>query len=164
MMASDNCDPALAAALRALAEDDATSGASAVVEAQLRLEVRSAASIRRGRRRAKLSAAAALFAASAIAAWRIVAPPHTITRPVPEAVTTYEVVTAFLPLTYRSVPMTDGQLVRVELPRTALASFGLDQIESQDDTAIVQADVVVGEDGLARAVRFVRTAARQETR
>jgi hypothetical protein len=68
-----------------------------------------------------------------------------------------EVVTPFLPLTYGPVPMTDGRIVRIELPRGSLAAFGLlSTEEASAERGTVLADVIVGEDGLARAVRFVR--------
>lgn len=72
-----------------------------------------------------------------------------------------EAATAFLPLIYSNVPITNGQVVRMEVPRTALASFGLASIDVRDGASAgtVLADVLVGEDGLARAVRFVRAAA-----
>lgn len=73
-----------------------------------------------------------------------------------------EVTTAFLPLAYSNVPYTDPQLVRIDVPREALRNFGLapsdipfDQM-SPNRPATIVADVLVGEDGLARAVRFVR--------
>jgi hypothetical protein len=65
-----------------------------------------------------------------------------------------EVVTSeFFPLTYSTVPVSEGRLVRLEVPGTALAAFGLDTARSSPDAVL--ADVVVGEDGLARAVRFI---------
>jgi hypothetical protein len=69
------------------------------------------------------------------------------------------VTTAFMPLTYSGVPIADGHVVRMEVPRAALVSFGLVPLDSVDDAAggTVLADVIVGDDGLARAVRFVRT-------
>jgi hypothetical protein len=70
-----------------------------------------------------------------------------------------EVMTSFLPLTYGPVPMTDGRIIRIEVPRRSLAAFGLLSAEdSSEGPGTVLADVVVGEDGLARAVRFVRAA------
>jgi len=60
-------------------------------------------------------------------------------------------------LTFSNVPLTGGQLVRLEVSRAALASFGLlpaDSLDARPGTVL--ADVLVGEDGLARAVRFVR--------
>lgn len=47
------------------------------------------------------------------------------------------------------------QMIRVEMPRPALIAFGLPvNIERAD--VPVKADLLVGEDGLARAIRFVR--------
>jgi len=54
---------------------------------------------------------------------------------------------------YSNVPVTDGQTVRLELPQSALTPFGLDV---DDPSGTILADVIVGQDGLARAVRFVR--------
>jgi len=68
-----------------------------------------------------------------------------------------EIVTEFMPLTYGAAlnPGEGGQLVRVELPRSALASLGLPVNEERSDER-VKADVLLGHDGLARAIRFVR--------
>ena len=72
-----------------------------------------------------------------------------------------EAVTAFLPLLYSSVPLSNGQVIRMEVPRRALASFGLASIDAVEAgrSGTVLADVLVGDDGLARAVRFVRPTA-----
>ncbi len=51
-----------------------------------------------------------------------------------------------------------GQLVRVELSRSALAKFGLPMNMDRADERI-KADVLVGTDGLARAIRFVEVKA-----
>src|SRR5215510_13966011 len=48
-----------------------------------------------------------------------------------------------------------GQLVRVELPRSALMRFGL-PVNADRASERVKADVLVGSDGIARAIRFVR--------
>ncbi len=48
-----------------------------------------------------------------------------------------------------------GQLVRVELPRSALMRFGL-PVNNERANERVKADVLVGSDGIARAVRFIR--------
>jgi hypothetical protein len=66
-----------------------------------------------------------------------------------------EVVTEFIPVVYDPEPVELGRMVRVRLPRSALAAFGLPMNEQRAEEAI-QADVVLGEDGLARAVRFVK--------
>lgn len=68
-----------------------------------------------------------------------------------------EVATEFIPLLLGSdlPPVESGQVIRVQMPRSALASFGLPfNVERADES--VKADVLVGDDGLARAVRFVR--------
>jgi hypothetical protein len=149
----------LDAAFGALAEQDAGIGASPAVEARLLAEVRSIADRRRRRARAAaLGIAAALLLALAVPAWRMFARP-----PAPTA-SAREVTTGFLPLLYSSVPATNLQMVRLAVPRAALASFGLAPLELSDraSTGTVLADVLVGDDGLARAVRFVRPAADQE--
>lgn len=70
----------------------------------------------------------------------------------------------FYPLAYSSVPVTNGRLVRIEVPRSAPVAFGVDPISLVSSRrGAVLADVVVGEDGLARAVRFVRHAAEAHT-
>lgn len=66
-----------------------------------------------------------------------------------------EVVTEFIPVVYDPEPVEHGRMVRVRLPRSALAAFGLPMNEQRAEETI-QADVVLGEDGLARAVRFVK--------
>ena len=48
-----------------------------------------------------------------------------------------------------------GHVVRVELPRSALASYGL-PVNAEHAGGRVKADVLLGEDGTARAIRFVR--------
>lgn len=54
-----------------------------------------------------------------------------------------------------ATPLEGGQLVRVQLPRSALASLGLPlNVERENES--VRADVLLGNDGLARAIRFVR--------
>lgn len=71
------------------------------------------------------------------------------------AVARQEVVTDFMPLTYSgwTAGTPDARLVRVRLPSTALLYFGL---PASSATEAVEADVLLGGDGLARAVRFVR--------
>ncbi|HMF56206.1 MAG TPA: hypothetical protein VK619_07660 [Pyrinomonadaceae bacterium] len=68
-----------------------------------------------------------------------------------------EFTTDFIPLNYEAAiaPLDRGRVVRVELPRSALAAFGL-PVNMDRANERVKADVVLGEDGLARAIRFVR--------
>jgi hypothetical protein len=83
-----------------------------------------------------------------------------------DSVTSYaggnENTTDFFPLSYSDdqKPVESGevnrvQVIRVQMPRLALIAFGLPvNIERAD--VPVKADLLVGEDGLARAIRFVR--------
>jgi hypothetical protein len=149
----------LGAALRAIADDDARIGASPAVEAKLFAEVRSIAAARRRRRVvAALAIAAALLVVLAVPVRRM------FTSPPAAGLLAEEVTTEFLPLLYSGVPATNVQIVRLAVPRAALASFGLTPLEASNRTSTdtVLADVLVGDDGLARAVRFVRPAADQE--
>ena len=68
-----------------------------------------------------------------------------------------EVTTEFFPLAHGGglASGEGGHIVRVELPRTALASFGL-PVNVETPGGRVRADVLLGEDGTARAIRFVR--------
>ena len=65
--------------------------------------------------------------------------------------------TDFLPLTPRGslAQLEGGHMVRVELPRSALSAFGL-PVNLERAGERIKADVVVGNDGMARAIRFVR--------
>ena len=68
-----------------------------------------------------------------------------------------EVMSAFMPLgdTNPANIQEGAQVVRVELPRYAMARFGLPvNMERYDER--VKADVWLGADGLARAIRFVQ--------
>ena len=70
---------------------------------------------------------------------------------------TVDLANEFFPLAYSTVPITHARVVRIEVPRTAPELFGIDPaglVNAPRGTVV--ADVVVGEDGLARAVRFVR--------
>jgi len=149
----------LESALRTMADDEAWAGASAAVEARLLAEVQS---IGRARRRRTVIAACAMAAAVLFA---LTAPWLKFSSRTPSrGARVAEVTTAFMPLVYGSVPATNVQIVRLAVPRAALASFGLTPLETVDRTSTdtVLADVLVSDDGLARAVRFVRPAAGQE--
>ncbi len=68
-----------------------------------------------------------------------------------------EVATDFFPLVYEqgSQPLESGQLIRVQMPRSALASFGL-PVNFERANVPVKADVLLAEDGSAHSIRFVR--------
>ena len=70
--------------------------------------------------------------------------------------TVSEIATDFMPMGGSDlIPIDSGSLVRVELPRSALESFGL-PMNMERAGERIKADVLVGTDGLARAIRFVR--------
>jgi hypothetical protein len=144
----DQNDDALARALRQLAEEESGIGASWSVEAALREEVRALTPKRPFTVLTYLSAAAAVVLFALV--WRVVPsqPPHRIAAVEPAAPDTL----GFLPLAYAHVPAASGHIVRMEVPATVLASFGLENADPELKT--VTADVFVGDDGLARAVRF----------
>lgn len=68
-----------------------------------------------------------------------------------------EIATDFMPLGYlnASTFQEGGQIVRVELPRSTLVSFGL-PVNMDRYHEKVKADVFIGVDGLAHAIRFVK--------
>jgi hypothetical protein len=68
-----------------------------------------------------------------------------------------EITTEFMPIGYATETSIQdgGQLVRVELPRSALLAFGLPMNVNRYDER-VKADVFFGADGMARAIRFVQ--------
>ncbi|MGE0132827.1 MAG: anti-sigma factor [Blastocatellales bacterium] len=68
-----------------------------------------------------------------------------------------ETVTDYIPLTYLAdaTAVESGIVVRVELSRSALIAMGLPVNVDRTDSR-VKADVVLGDDGVARAVRFVQ--------
>ena len=73
------------------------------------------------------------------------------------AVARLEIVTEFVPLRYGRLiePGEFAQVMRVSLPRSSLSRLGILVVPELDERR-VKADVLVGEDGLARAVRFVK--------
>lgn len=70
---------------------------------------------------------------------------------------TKEIATDFIPLSYMSAASLQegGQIIRVQVPRSALANFGL-PVNMDRYNEKVKADVLYGVDGMARAIRFVQ--------
>lgn len=68
-----------------------------------------------------------------------------------------EIATEFMPLGYLNAAnfQDGGQIVRVELPRSAMANFGL-PVNMDRYNERVKADVLLGVDGVAHAIRFVQ--------
>ena len=68
-----------------------------------------------------------------------------------------EVTTEYLPLTYLAYAddADRGHVVRVQMPRAALLTLGV-PVGAEPSAELVKADIIVGDDGLARAIRLVR--------
>lgn len=167
-------------ALEALAEQDRHLGASSSVETRLTHAFRA----RRTRRTKSWAAAGAIAMVAVVviaavvnrpqsvvskpsalvveAPLQVVAPPappiiakHIRKRAPIEAAPAREIVTDFFPLMDPAPPFDRGEILRVQLPATAMRAVGLpvadDHLADQ-----IQADVLVGEEGLPRAIRFVK--------
>lgn len=163
-------------ALRALAAADAQMEGSSELETR----VRSAFRAHRRRRIVRhavawtLAAAAAVVTIVSFAVWRP-EPPKTV-REAPAPVPTRasvpvvaaskpvrqvarmprEIVTDFFPLIDAPPPIGRGELVRVMVPASTMRTVGL-PVNEDRLTDQVKADVLVSEDGLATAIRFVRS-------
>lgn len=172
-------DQRLDDALRAVA-GSGPQGAPIAVEAALRREFRQRAHWRRIRIGASWAGLTAVAAAGIIAfmlarpaeirppkaLWaRIEVPQIPATRPVarqqvrrrrvkPQAT---EVATSFysLPEASSMTPLEYGSVVRVQLPRSAMRVVGL-PVNQDRVLERIQADVLLGQDGLARAIRFIQ--------
>jgi hypothetical protein len=146
-------------ALRRLAEADRTMSTSPAVEARLRAEVRTMGARSKAWNRGTLlalAAAVAICVSVPVLWWRTHGQPDSPSAPSATQIAR-EATTEFLPLFYGSVPSSSTHVVRMEVSRASLAQFGLASAHDMGQaTGTVIADVLVGEDGLARAVRFVR--------
>ena len=78
-------------------------------------------------------------------------------RQVRETAVQDEVATEFFPLAGGGdlTAFDSGQIVRIALSGSALAAVGL-PVERESSNEPIMADVVLGDDGLAKAIRFVR--------
>lgn len=157
--------------LRALAESDRDKEAPPEVEVRLR-----AAFLRKYKQRRiwpYFAVAAAMAAGMALFFVRVPKPQtmeiSIVTPPVPALPAVgesalvnrtrkppQEIVTEFYPLMEDPMPFERGELLRVSLPAAAMRSVGVPVSEDRL-TEMVQADVLVGQEGLARAIRFVNT-------
>jgi hypothetical protein len=172
-------------ALRALAESGHDREASPEVETRLRQAFRRRLAARRWKREGLLWATAGGTAAAAIAAGivlfsggrkspvaapsvsaqvqqaaPVVEPAPPVSRPVrrPARVRSAmprELATDFFPLIDVALPFEHGEMVRVTVPAATMLTVGLPVPEERLADPI-QADVLIGEEGLARAIRFVR--------
>lgn len=78
-------------------------------------------------------------------------------KPRPRVEDPPEVATKFYALPDADVfaPVEDGMVVRVQLPRSAMRMIGL-PVNEERAAERIRADVVLGQDGIARAVRFIQ--------
>jgi hypothetical protein len=141
---------ALSADLRALAETTAAAGPRAALEGEL-LSALAASRRRVSPARTWWVAAAALALAVSGAVYMVaeLAPSGS-----PGGASGTGIGSAFVPWPGSEVlpRFESGQLVRVELPASVLPLLGLEPVRAAAGT--VEADVLVGQDGFARAVRL----------
>ena len=109
--------------------------------------------IRQDRLRPRLIAAAALC--MSLAAVAVAVGVHERgARPAATVAAPRETVTEFLPLIDAPPPTLNGVLIRVSLPAAKLQAAGI-PVAAYSMHDPVTADLLVGEDGLPRAIRFV---------
>jgi|GEM_PF-2157852 hypothetical protein len=138
----------LTAGLRALRDASTALSASPALEQKLRAVFEQRQQNNRPVRWAAVAAGVAVIIAIS---WGVLKP-----RPVEQEFGSADrVVQEFIRVPYREViPLEGGYVVRVEMPRSALVTFGVPTYGQ--GTEMVQADLVLGFDGVAHAVRVVR--------
>lgn len=67
---------------------------------------------------------------------------------------TEEIKTDFIALAYAPIPES-GQILKVKVPRAMMVSLGV-STKVEKNSELVNAEVIVGDDGSARAIRFVQ--------
>lgn len=78
-------------------------------------------------------------------------------RPLSETANRFEeIYSDFIPLTQDLSPMESGHVMRVNVPRSALPKFGL-PMNPQRASETIPAEVLMSDDGMARAIRFANT-------
>lgn len=81
-------------------------------------------------------------------------PPKQRRRIIAKKAVPREVVTEFFPLVEAAPPFERGQIWRLEVPASTMRTVGL-PVREEDLSDRIQADVLVGEEGMIRAIRFV---------
>ena len=167
-------------ALQALAENDRDKEAPLAVEARLLSDFRSRRASHRWRWVGVAAIAAGVVLAVVLSTNRsskpvVIAAPRVIQVPRQEAAPVVavaaptprkavrktarpqarEVVTDFFPLMDPAPPFERGQMLRVQLPAAAMRTVGL-PVREDHLADPIQADVLLGEEGMPRAIRFVR--------
>jgi hypothetical protein len=155
-------DKDLDALLAAAAEADAALEAPPQVEAELLGAYRDRHEVPVAPRGPGLRAVSDWLWAGLAAAAAVVAIVATLQRGGPAAtveVARAEEASEFVPLTGAGLGIDDVeavQVVAVELPRTALPGRGYTGALAVEDGAAVRAELLVGNDGIARGIRFVQ--------
>ena len=136
--------------LRAVAAADCRRQAPEHVERVVRAAFRARWSSARPRTRWRLRLAWALAATTAAACAMLMYPPPE--RPVAVSRTPRQ----FIALPYGAglSPREAAAIIRVRIPRAALFSMGI-PVNPERSSGTVEADLLCGEDGLARAIRLV---------
>lgn len=90
--------------------------------------------------------------AKTVTSQKIVSKPkaESLTEPAAET----ETKTDFIALSY-STATDSGQIVRVKVPSSMMVSLGV-TTEIKPKSELVNAEVIIGDDGMARAIRFIR--------
>lgn len=152
-------DRELLESLRALASDGPQQ-APLRIERRLQTEFQKRTRWRRARIWTSFAGAAAIAAGIALSLW-IHAAPQAHVQPAPAAVYAVQASdddsdAAFYPLPEaEALPaLENAMVVRVQLPVSSLRLMGVPVDMERDDTA-VQAELLLGQDGLARGVRLV---------
>jgi hypothetical protein len=149
-MPEEPIDRHVGAALRRLREESRAPEVDAAREAALLAAYDRAHANMQGRRRRQVRWLATLAAAAAVLIAVTIESPRRATREtLPDAASEFTIVpgAAALP------PLESGSLVRTTLPVSVLPSLGVSPPAQATET--VKADLIVGQDGLARAVRLV---------
>jgi hypothetical protein len=76
-------------------------------------------------------------------------------KPAARAPAVREVATEFFPLAESAAPFESGEIMRVIVPASIMRGVGL-PVREDRWTEPVQADILFGQEGIARAIRFVR--------
>lgn len=152
----------LDALLAAAAEADAALEAPPRVEAALLAAYRENHETPAALRGSRLRAASGWIWAGLAAAAAVVAITATLRRTGPVATPEgagAEQAAEFLPLPWGGAGIDDVealQVMAVQVPRTTLASLGYTGPLLTDDGAALRAELLVGNDGMARGIRFVQ--------
>lgn len=106
--------------------------------------------------------AAAAVIVFAVAAWQVVGRWHSSGIQVPAAAAE-EMTFVALPTAVGLPPLESGRVVRVALPAASLPAYGFDVAPTSADS-LVEADLLVGQDDVARAIRFVSVDVNERSR